>query len=176
MKFNEVRLTRKRRSGFTLIEIVLVLALASLLLVIVFLAVQGAQKARRDYQRKEDLSRTMAAILAWTADHKGQVPLTQSDMNDVRDNYIKNAYDPLLGAQYTLTFRPIGSPHSDVPPVGTVYYQQAHWCNRGPNADTANPSFPIAGDDVSTAKFVVTTGLEAGGQASGVEYCLDNSQ
>ena len=43
---------RLRRVAGTLIEIVLVLAIAGLLLVIVFLAVSGAQKSRRDSQRK----------------------------------------------------------------------------------------------------------------------------
>jgi prepilin-type N-terminal cleavage/methylation domain-containing protein len=44
----------QKEKGFTLIEIVLVLAIAGLLLVIVFLAVSGAQKSRRDSQRKND--------------------------------------------------------------------------------------------------------------------------
>jgi prepilin-type N-terminal cleavage/methylation domain-containing protein len=53
----------KKEKGFTLIEIVLVLAIAGLLLVIVFLAVSGAQKSRRDTQRKNDNARLLAQVV-----------------------------------------------------------------------------------------------------------------
>lgn len=50
----------KKSEGFTLIEIVLVLAIAGLILVIVFLAVAGAQRARRDTGRKDAVNRADA--------------------------------------------------------------------------------------------------------------------
>lgn len=50
-----------KEEGFTLIEIVLVLAIAGLIMVIVFLALQGAQRSRRDTQRKADASRMLAS-------------------------------------------------------------------------------------------------------------------
>jgi prepilin-type N-terminal cleavage/methylation domain-containing protein len=64
----------KKEKGFTLIEIVLVLAIAGLLLVIVFLAVSGAQKNRRDTQRKDDLSRIAAQIEAFASNNNGCYP------------------------------------------------------------------------------------------------------
>lgn len=48
--------------GFTLVEIVIVLAIAGLIMVIVFVGVQGAQRARRDAVRKNDNAR-IAALL-----------------------------------------------------------------------------------------------------------------
>jgi prepilin-type N-terminal cleavage/methylation domain-containing protein len=51
----------KKDEGFTLIEVVLVLAIAGLILVIVFLAVQGAQRGRRDTERKNAAARLLAA-------------------------------------------------------------------------------------------------------------------
>jgi prepilin-type N-terminal cleavage/methylation domain-containing protein len=165
-----------RSAGFTLIEIVLVLAVAGLVLVAVFLAAQGAQKSRRDYQRKDDLARTLAAATSWTANHRGQMPAAQADLDDVVANYLHNLPDPLVGTAYNLRFRAMGSAHSDVPTVGDIYFQAGAWCNRGPNGDPANPNNPIAGDDVSGTKFAVWVGLEAGGQVGGISYCLDNSQ
>ncbi len=64
----------KKEKGFTLIEIVLVLAIAGLLLVIVFLAVSGAQKSRRDTQRKNDLSRIAAQIESFAGNYNGCYP------------------------------------------------------------------------------------------------------
>jgi prepilin-type N-terminal cleavage/methylation domain-containing protein len=64
----------KKEKGFTLIEIVLVLAIAGLLLVIVFLAVSGAQKSRRDTQRKNDLSRIAANVESFASNNNGCYP------------------------------------------------------------------------------------------------------
>jgi prepilin-type N-terminal cleavage/methylation domain-containing protein len=64
----------KKEKGFTLIEIVLVLAIAGLLLVIVFLAVSGAQKSRRDTQRKNDLSRIAAQLESYASNQNGIYP------------------------------------------------------------------------------------------------------
>lgn len=64
----------KKEKGFTLIEIVLVLAIAGLLLVIVFLAVSGAQKSRRDSQRKNDLSRIAAQLESFAGNYNGCYP------------------------------------------------------------------------------------------------------
>lgn len=64
----------KKEKGFTLIEIVLVLAIAGLLLVIVFLAVSGAQKSRRDTQRKNDLSRIASQIESFASNYNGCYP------------------------------------------------------------------------------------------------------
>ena len=63
MLYNMLMLkNRLGRDGFTLIEIVLVLALSGLILSLVFLAVSGAQKSRRDAVRKNDLARIAAQL------------------------------------------------------------------------------------------------------------------
>ena len=45
--------------GFTLIEIVIVLAIAALIMVIVFLAVQGAQRSQRDTATKNNATKNI---------------------------------------------------------------------------------------------------------------------
>ena len=69
---------RKKSPGFTLIEIVIVLAIAALIMVIVFLAVQGAQRSRRDTQRKRDLDDVAAQLIAYSSTNKGKYPTTGS--------------------------------------------------------------------------------------------------
>lgn len=66
----------KNRKGFTLIEIVIVLAIAALILVIVFLAVNGAQVARRNDGRKDVTNRALAGFTAWQSNHNGTNPTT----------------------------------------------------------------------------------------------------
>lgn len=57
--------------GFTLIEIVLVLAIAGLIFALVFLAVAGAQRARRDTERKSSAARMIAAAEQLASNHNG---------------------------------------------------------------------------------------------------------
>ena len=93
------------RNGFTLIEIVLVLALAALLLIIVFLAVVGAQQERRDYTRKQDVGLLTAQGLSYASDHNDQVPQNQAEVDVLRNQYFPNHIDPRLQTAYTITFR-----------------------------------------------------------------------
>ncbi|MBI2798148.1 type II secretion system protein [Candidatus Saccharibacteria bacterium] len=64
----------KAKKGFTLIEIVIVLAIAALILVIVFLAVAGANRAQRDNQRKADAGRVLAAAQQYAGNNSGNNP------------------------------------------------------------------------------------------------------
>ena len=66
-------LTIKKSKGFTLIEIVIVLAIAALILAAVFIGVQGAQAARRDSQRKSDAARMIAAGESYASNNSGDI-------------------------------------------------------------------------------------------------------
>lgn len=52
---------RKRTEGFTIIEVMIVLAIAGLIMLIVFLAVPALQRNSRNTQRKSDIGRIGAA-------------------------------------------------------------------------------------------------------------------
>ena len=62
-----------KKSGFTLIEIVIVLAIAALIMVIVFVAVQGAQRSRRDAAMRAAASNAVAALVACAGNNSGNV-------------------------------------------------------------------------------------------------------
>jgi prepilin-type N-terminal cleavage/methylation domain-containing protein len=165
------RRDKRNRRGFTLIEIVLVLAIAGLILVIVFLAVSGAQRARRDSQRKSDIAKVLAAVNNYASNNNGNAPTTLTDWNAFIDTYITraNLYDPLSGQAYDLPYRPWDSaPHSDEPSVGQIFVQAGHACNAGNNTD--GTSNPIAGNDTNPKRFAVWGGLENGGY-----LCVDNN-
>lgn len=113
----------KKEKGFTLIEIVLVLAIAGLLLVIVFLAVSGAQKSRRDTQRKNDLSRIAAQLESYASNNNGSYPAQAAFAGSAfaTSNYItgSNLNDPNTGAAYDYQ---AGLPTCSASNVGTVGY------------------------------------------------------
>ncbi len=64
----------KSKSGFTIIEVVLVLAIAGLIFLIVFLAVPALQRSQRDQARKSDVGRIIAAVQDWKSNHRGNLP------------------------------------------------------------------------------------------------------
>lgn len=68
--------TDKRQSGFTIIEVLIVLAIAGLILLIVFLAVPALQRNARNTQRKNDVSAVLGAYSEEVNNNAGQVPAT----------------------------------------------------------------------------------------------------
>jgi len=53
---------QKRNEGFTIIEVLIVLAIAGLILLIVFLAVPALQRNARNTQRTDDVARVLGAV------------------------------------------------------------------------------------------------------------------
>ena len=92
----------KNKKGFTLIELVIVLAIAALILAAVLLAVSGAQKSRRDTQRKSDLGQISAQLEQYGSNNAGSYPATQAAFNTAFTGSYANANwkDPLSGAAY----------------------------------------------------------------------------
>lgn len=66
------------KKGFTIIEVVLVLAIAGLIFLMVFLALPALQRSQRDTTRKNDASRLRAALNDYQASNRGRLNLTGS--------------------------------------------------------------------------------------------------
>ena len=63
----------KQRGGFTIIEVVLVLAIAGLIMIMVFVALPSMQKAQRNTQRKEDMARLVSQIELYMKNNNGKL-------------------------------------------------------------------------------------------------------
>lgn len=98
-----------KHKGFTLIEIVIVLAIAALIMVIVFVAVAGAQRSRRDTQRKRALDSITAQLETYAGNHQGKYPVnTQYNNSDTSfvNQYLKKLdefKDPSSAENYYLS-------------------------------------------------------------------------
>ena len=68
----EARLQTK--PAFTIIEVVLVLAIAGLIFLMVFIALPALQRNQRDTQRKNDLNQLKTAIDNYKSNNKGSIP------------------------------------------------------------------------------------------------------
>ena len=64
----------RRNNGFTIIEVVLVLAIAGLIFLMVFIALPSLQAARRDVQRRNDVGIIVAAVKEYTKHNGGKAP------------------------------------------------------------------------------------------------------
>ena len=64
----------KTNPAFTIIEVVLVLAIAGLIFLMVFIALPALQRNQRDTQRKNDMSRLKTAIDSYKSNNRGNLP------------------------------------------------------------------------------------------------------
>ena len=64
----------KKQSGFTIIEVMIVLAVAGLIMAIVFLAIPALQRSNRNTQRKNDATRLAGLIAEYASNNNGKLP------------------------------------------------------------------------------------------------------
>lgn len=76
----------KNQKGFTIIEVLIVLAIAGLIMLIVFLAVPALQRNSRNTQRKNDASALLGAISEHISNNNGALPTASGQFNVVFAN------------------------------------------------------------------------------------------
>ena len=64
----------KSKKGFTIIEVVLVLAIAGLIFLMVFIALPALQRGQRNTQREDDISRFLTAGNSYQTNNSGKIP------------------------------------------------------------------------------------------------------
>lgn len=72
---------KKRNGGFTIIEVLIVLAIAGLILLVVFLAVPALQRNSRNTQAKNAASAVLGAISEYVNNNDSQLPTALSITN-----------------------------------------------------------------------------------------------
>jgi prepilin-type N-terminal cleavage/methylation domain-containing protein len=75
----------KNQKGFTIIEVLIVLAIAGLIMLVVFLAVPALQRNSRNTQRRADVSGVLGAISETVANKNGS-PLVAGDLTQIKAN------------------------------------------------------------------------------------------
>ena len=125
-----------KAKGFTIIEVVLVLAIAGLIFLVVFLALPALQRGQRDNQRKQDLGKFMSQATAYQSNNQGNLPADQTAWNNFETAYLTNnnaAFaDPSDGTTYTIT-RAAAAPTNNIPAPGvhTIIVYPGMGCGTG---------------------------------------------
>lgn len=76
------KIKNRKQEGFTIIEVLIVLAIAGLIMLIVFLAVPALQRNSRNTQRTNDASRVSAAVTECLNNNNGSVTTCANDTID----------------------------------------------------------------------------------------------
>lgn len=91
----------KNKKGFTIIEVVLVLAIAGLIFLMVFIALPALQRSQRNTQREDDISRFLTAANDYQTNNNGKTPFGNGTnrANDVDKRFVKRYIDDSCSAK-----------------------------------------------------------------------------
>ena len=172
-------MSKQSKKGFTIIEVVLVLAVAGLIFLMVFIALPALQRSQRNTQRRNDYSMLVTSIVSYMSSNNGKITnliknsaattLTASRwINSTGEDPNGNPYE-LTAYTYKL-WTQAGSPapkgaDSSNNPVSQVFVIIKANCN-----ETDADGDPKPDEDSAARAFAVYGYLEGGGyfcQASG---------
>ncbi|MDO4871859.1 MAG: type II secretion system protein [bacterium] len=170
MKTFKVNLQENKR-GFTIIEVVLVLAIAGLIFLMVFIALPTLQRNQRDTQRKSQISSIAAQLENSRENDRGREVsdyATNQQLEIFIENYLKphqDEYkDPATGKFYT--FLKCGGKVNcgtgnglENLEIGEIYYNSGASCDGETFIDQPR----------NASHFVLITKMEGGGR-----YCFSN--
>jgi prepilin-type N-terminal cleavage/methylation domain-containing protein len=74
---------KSKQEGFTIIEVLIVLAIAALILLVVFLAVPGLQRSNSNNATTQEATRIASAITNFTANNNGSLPANATDLSTI---------------------------------------------------------------------------------------------
>ena len=149
----------QQKQGFTIIEVVLVLAIAALIFLMVFLAFPALQRNQKDQQRRTDIGRFVSQMSQYETNTSGSVPANQNALNTFVSSYLRSGgdtfKDPDSGNDYTVS---LATPTN--PALGTIYYMNNAKCNSAGNGFVSG---------AGSRKIAVLTKLQSSGT-----YCQSN--
>ena len=116
---------KTNKKGFTIIEVVLVLAIAGLIFLMVFIALPALQRSQRNTQRENDMSRLLTAVNDYQTNNNGKTPFNKTgDLANFITRYIDkecsgNSAASATGSTEGVQFTSCGQQFTD--PDGTPY-------------------------------------------------------
>lgn len=163
---------KAQQRGFTIIEVVLVLAIAGLIFLMVFIALPALQSSQRDTARKADVSAVASAITSYTGNNRGSFPstlaLTGSATGDP-DSSGKFAGYITSVSNNTTNVKVVAAKTSQAVAQGEMVVVQSSKCGTTGAASNGTATETLSAG--TSRQYAVVTYLEAGG---GTSYCQDS--
>lgn len=107
-----------KESGFTLIEVVLVLAIGALIILMALLAFGGASRSRRDTARQDAVGKIAAAVEQYAANNGGTYPKDTTELQAATGNIT----EPLSNSKPTFQA-------GDSDSSSKIYFSTGQTCN-----------------------------------------------
>lgn len=165
---------QQKSKGFTIIEVVLVLAIAGLIFLMVFVALPALQRSQRDSGRKSEVGTVASAITSYQSNNRNGIPtakqigqyVTGNDSAELDSGSTIIVRTQAFGATKTISPKLNTSAQVDSDDLGAdqikVYF--------GYKCDTTDNSQLVKG---TTKQAAIVVALEAG-SAAGSVYCQSN--
>lgn len=151
----------KSEKGFTIIEVVLVLAIAGLIFLMVFIALPALQRNQRDTARKNDVSTIASGVSSYTGNNRGNFP----DATDLQA-YVKDVSDNTDTAAISVGEAPT-SDETIAPADAAVVITPASVCGESSGGADAKQELKKG----TSRQYTVVTKLEAG---DGQYFCQNS--
>lgn len=153
----------RNQEGFTIIEVMIVLAIAGLIMVVALIAIPQLQRNQRNNARQSIASRVSTEIGNYAGNNNGRVPTDATELASFESRYLSsdiNLEDPQTGTQMPVVYIDPSPAVDEVPAstLGSFSYRDGVSCE---------------GEELrsgSARTYALWTQLEGG-----AVYCLDNS-
>lgn len=176
----KTNINSKSRQGFTIIEVVLVLAIAGLIFLMVFLALPALQRSQKNTQRKNDISRLTAALSEYQSNNRNAVP---GDMNDLL-SYLGGA-NGFSGPNNAYAFKKGGTCPTNGSTCGQqtvssgddqiIWYVNAVCKSAASNGTDAAAAVQAAStSNTMTRKIAFVVKMDGSSATDGSLYCVNN--
>jgi prepilin-type N-terminal cleavage/methylation domain-containing protein len=119
----------KKMRGFTIIEVLIVLAIAGVIMLVVFLAVPALQRQSRNTQRRADASHMAALITEWQANHGGTALTKLNDSTNAAGPDLTNENFQAIAKPAANTVVGAWSSAPASPVIDTFYVFSGATCN-----------------------------------------------
>lgn len=159
---------KNSEKGFTIIEVVLVLAIAGLIFLMVFIALPALQRSQRDTARKTDVGSVASAVTSYTNNNRGGFPTTanlETQLGVTGTGTGKTYKDVSANTNNVIVYAAAAAGTITVGNDAEIRVYKGLKCS----AVNANGSVTLASG--ASRQFATVTRLEGGNNTG---YCLDS--
>jgi prepilin-type N-terminal cleavage/methylation domain-containing protein len=176
--------TSGQQRGFTIIEVLIVVAIIGIIVLIVFAAVPALNRNQRNYDRKRAVEYVASQMDDYYSSHNLRYPM--SGTTPATDK--RSSFSSMIGAsgptlKYNIRYSDPYGTHEypyDLPTpsnaLDEISIQPGHKCNTDPSKSPGSVDYPLQfahGSDLDFRAYVVWTVMETG-SGIGRVYCIDN--
>lgn len=167
-------LKQRKEEGFTIIEVMIVLAIAGLIMVIVFLAVPALQRNSRNTALNTDANNLLSAVGEYASNNGGSLPTTitlstnkdQATVSGAGSNDSVTKLGGNIIANPAVISGSTGTPLTTSSAVGTVQLVT------GPRAECNSTGTGLAGTSTSGNRSYALLYVAEGGNGAKILKCI----